>query len=333
MAEAAAALPAPHRNEPHFTPAMTLHPRSSLHASGFALVAVLWLIAILGMATMVALRVISFDMELTTSKVHGARARNIAEMGIAVGCNPVVKRSDPILHLNDEAAGGGFDVKIVSEGARFNINTLILRDDKALLRDMFCDWGIELDVAQEITDAISDWIDADDDVALNGAEIDWYEEQGRLNQPFNRPFYHIDEVRLVRGMDLVEALRPDWRNWFTIWSSGGLDLNEAPAELIAVAADVSADVAAVIPSTVCGADSIRDTEDDVPFTDVNAALDLLGLDINSRPDLAQRFTVNDTTTRIESTGFAGSAKRRISVIVRNRTGKPALLERFEEIIP
>ncbi|MCX6874091.1 MAG: type II secretion system protein GspK [Verrucomicrobia bacterium] len=308
-------------------------PPRTRHPGGLALVAVLWLIAVLGMATMIALRVISFDMEIATAKVHGSRARQFAEMGIAVGSNPVVKRADPILHLADEAAGGNFDVRIISEGGRFNINAIILRDDKALLRDMFVSWGLELDAAQAITDGLADWIDADDDESLNGAEKDWYEEQGRLNQPFNRPFYHIDEVRLVRGMELVEAVRPDWRNWFTIWSGGSLDLNEAPAELIAAAADVTVEQAAIIPQTVCGEDGVRDTDDDIPFTDVNAALDLLGIDPQTRPDLAQRFTVNDTTTRIESTGTAGSAKRRISVIVRNRTGKPALLERFEEIIP
>jgi hypothetical protein len=285
------------------------------------------------MATMVALRVISFDMEIATAKVHGSRALQFAEMGIAVGSNPVVKRSDPILHLFDEAAGGGFDVKIISEGARFNINAIILRGDKDLLRDMFIDWGLELDIAQAITDALTDWIDADDEEQLNGAEVEWYEEQGRLNQPFNRPFYHLDEVRLVRGMEMVEAVRPDWRNWFTIWSGGALDLNEASADLIAAAADVQVEMAQIIPETVRGPDGVRDTEDDAPFSDVNTALDLLGLNTSLSPLLAQRFTVNDATTRIESTGTADNAKRRITAIVRNRSGNPALLERFEEIIP
>ena len=312
---------------------MTHHSPRRQRSQGFALVAVLWLIAVLGMATMVALRVISFDLELTSAKVHGSRARNIAEIGIAVGCNPVVKRDDPILHHVDEAAGGGYDVKILSEGGRFNINTILLRNDTALLRDLFINWGIELDTAQAITACLTDWIDADDDVSLNGAEKDWYDNQGRINQPFNRPFYNIDEMRLVRGMDLVEAVRPDWRNWFTVWSSGGLDLNEASADLIAAAADVSIELASLIPQAVRGQDGVRDTEDDAPFNSAKDALDLLGVDINSRPDLAQRFTVNDTTTRIESTGTAGSAKRRITVIVRNRTGQPALLDRFEEIIP
>ena len=176
-------------------------------------------------------------------------------------------------------------------------------------------------------------MDADDNVALNGAEKDDYEEAGRINQPFNRPFYDISEVRLVRGMDLVEAVRPDWRKWFTIWSGGALDLNEAPAELIAAAAEISVEQAEIIPETVRGIDGVRDTEDDVPFQNAAAALDLLGIDVNGRPDIARRFTVNDATTRIESIGYAEGAKRKITVIVRNRTGKPALLERTEEIIP
>jgi general secretion pathway protein K len=302
-------------------------------SSGAALMAVLWLIAILSMACMATLRVISFDMELASAKVHGSRARQVAEMGIAVGSNPVVKRSDPILRYNNAETDESFEVKVISEGGRFNINSIILQNDKALLKSMFVDWGLELDVAQEVADALTDWIDADDDEQLNGAEIKYYEAEGRINQPFNRPFYDVNEVSLVRGMDLVEAVRPDWRDWFTIWSSGGLDLNEAPAEIIAAAAEIPVEQAEIIPETVRGIDGLRDTTDDVPFQNAAAALDLLGIDGESRPDIVRRFTVNDSTTRIESTGFAEGAKRKITAIVRNRTGKPALLERTEEIIP
>jgi general secretion pathway protein K len=295
--------------------------------------AVLWLIAILAMACMATLRVISFDMELASAKVHGSRARQVAEMGIAVGSNPVVKRSDPILHYEDGGAGEGYDAKVISEGGRFNINAIILQDDKALLKSMFMDWGLELDAAQEVADALTDWIDSDDDEQLNGAEKTYYEGEGRINQPFNRPFYDVNEVALVRGMDLVEAVRPDWREWFTIWSGGGLDLNEAPAELIAAAAEIPVEQAIIIPETVRGTDGERDTLDDVPFENAADALDLLGIDAESRPDIAKRFTLNDATTRVESTGFAEGAKRKITVILRNRAGKPALLERTEEIIP
>jgi type II secretory pathway component PulK len=298
-----------------------------------ALLAVIWLIAILGLASMAALRVISFDMELASAKIHGSHARQVAEKGIAIACNPIVKRSDPILRQGGGDGGEGFEVKMTSEGARFNINAIILQEDKPLLREIFTDWGLSLDDAMAIADALCDWVDPDDNVALNGAEVKDYESAGRINQPFNRPFYDISEVRLVRGMDLVEEARPDWREWFTVWSGGPLDLNEAAAELIAAAAECDPSQAEIIPETVSGPDGIRDTEDDQPFENAAAALQLLGLDSAARPDIARRFTVNDTTTHIESLGQADGCKRKISVIVRNRTGKLALLQRNEEIIP
>lgn len=295
--------------------------------------AVLWLIVILGIASMSALRVILFDVNLAGAKIHGTRARCVAEMGLAIGCNPAVKRSDPLLRRADEETGESFEVRILSEGGRFNINALVMQEDKTLIRSIFIGWGLSLDEAQEVSDALGDWADGDDETALNGAEKETYENMGRLNQPFNRPFYDLGEVRLVRGMDRVEAARPDWRNWFTIWSGGGLDLNEAPAELIAAAAEVTPEMAAVIPETVRGPDGIRDTEDDAPFRDVAGALALLGIDANSRPDIAPRFSVNDQTSRIESIGTAEGARRKITLVMRNRTGRPMLLERTEEILP
>jgi general secretion pathway protein K len=297
--------------------------------------AVLWLIAILSMACMASLRVISFDMEITSAKVHGSRARQLAEMGIAVGCNPAVKRSDPLLHRMDEATGEGFEVKVMSEGGRFNINHIILSEDKALLRTIFIDWGLELDTAQEIADALSDWVDEDDDVALNGAEKAYYEKEGRINQPFNRAFYDINEVSLVRGMDLIEAVRPDWRNWFTVFSADGLDVNEASAELIAAAAEISVDQADIIPEKVRGTDGVRGTTDDLPFDNADQALGLAGVDLKGRPDIKKRFNdKGDSTTRIESLGQAEGAKRKITVIVGNRSNqRPPLIERIEEIIP
>lgn len=300
---------------------------------GFTLVAVLWLIAILSLAAITTLRVISFDMEVASAKVHGSRAFQLAEMGIAIGSNPAVERNDPLLHRIDEVNNEEVHVSITSEGARFNINNLVVAEDKTLLRSILIHWGLDLDGAQALTDALTDWIDADDEVALNGAEIEDYEKLGRLNQPFNRPFYDIEEMALVLGMDQVEFLRPDWRNWFTIWSSGTLDINESDAELISVAAEVTPEAASIIPETVRGTDNIRDTEDDIPFENVGDALSLLGIGGETGQIIAQRFTVADTTTRITSTARSGDSTRRITAIVRNRTGRPALLDRTTEIIP
>lgn len=307
--------------------------QSAIHPKGAALLGVIWLIAILALACVAALRVISFDTEIATAKIHGSRALQIAEMGVALGCNPQVKRSDTILRQFNGDSGEGFQVRLASEGGRFNINAILMNEDKTLLRNIFSYWGVELEAAQAVADALGDWVDKDDNVSLNGAEADDYEKLGRYNQPFNRPFYDVNEMRLVLGMDMVEALQPNWRQWFTVWSGGPLDVNEATAEMIAMAAEVLPEQAEIIPETVRGVDGARDTTDDAPFQNAAPALDLLGIDVNGRPDIAARFTANDATFRIESIGHSAGAKRRIKVILRNRTGKPVLLERTEEIIP
>lgn len=316
---------------------MRLHPATTRtparHPRGTALIAVLWLVAILAMASMATLRVISFDLELANQKIHGSRAGHMAEAGIAVGSNPVVERGDPVLTFFNGETDEGYEVELISEGSRFNINAILMRDDTALLRSLFIDWGLDLDTAQAVVDALADWVDADDETRLNGAEVESYESLGRINQPFNRPFFETAEMRLVLGMDLVEAVRPDWRNWFTVWSGGLLDINEARADLIATAAEVSIEQAAAIPEIVNGPDGTLGTEDDAPFQDVATALAIIGVSAEARPDIAARFSVNDTTTRVVSTGIASGAKRRITVVLRNRTGQPALLERTEEIIP
>jgi hypothetical protein len=272
-------------------------------------------------------------VDLGTSQIHGFRARQLAEMGIAVASNPAVKRTDPLLKQNSAESGEGFEARIISEGEKFNINAILIRQDEQLLKSMFSEWGLTLEECQMLVDGLMDWVDQNDEVGLNGAESKWYLDQGRLNQPFNRPFYTLDEMRLVRGMDYVEALKPDWRNWFTIWSSGALDLNEASAELIAAAAEITPEEANIIPETVRGPDGIRDTDDDAPFQSVEQALALLGVDSSLRPEISARMTVNDTTTRLESIGSVAGAKRKITVIVRNRTGRPAVLERTEEVMP
>lgn len=296
------------------------------------MLAVLWLIAVLSLAVLTTVRVVSFDMDIATARVHGFRAREYAEMGIAVAANPAVKKSDPLLRRLVE--GEGYEARIISEGGRFNINALLMNEaDRNLLRSIFISWGLKLDEADEVVDALGDWIDTDDNSALHGAEKSDYDKAGRINQPFNRPFYSLEEMRMVRGMDQVEALRPDWQQWFTVWSGGQLDVNEAPAELIAEAAEVNVGQASELVEQVVGPDGVRDTEDDKPFQKADDALALLGLNPTMRPDIARRLTANDSTVRIISTGISVGAKRRIHLVLRNRTGRPTVLERTEEIIP
>ncbi len=301
-------------------------------ASGSALVAVFWIMAILSLAVFAAVRVVYHDADVASAQINGFDALQAAERGIAVASNPAVEKMDPILEWSDPDRDLSYSARITSEAARFNINVILLRKDKTLLTDIFTDWGMELQDAQMLVDNLTDWIDEGDLTELNGAEVDWYESQGRPNHPFNRPFYNLDEMRLVKDMVLLEQLKPDWRSWFTIWSEGKLDINEAEPELISAAAEVSIDDAQDLVDHILGPDLERYTEDDQPVS-LAEGLAMLGVSEFQSPVITPRLTDKDQTTRIVSDGQAGPIKRRITLILKNRTGQPAILERKEEIIP
>jgi type II secretory pathway component PulK len=306
---------------------------------GSTLIAIFWMMSILGLAVFTAVQLLHYEDQIVSAQMRGTTAGQMAEMGISVAANPVVERKDYALLEQQFPGGMGFRATIKSEGARFNINA-ILRDrgdgappDKTLLRKIFFEWGLEEEVAQEVVDALVDWIDPDDFEELNGAERMDYEALGYLNRPYNRPFYSLAEMRLVRGMEQLERVYPNWQDWFTVWSSGGLDVNEAEPELLARAAEVSIVDAEAVRDRVLGPDMERGTEDDMPFNSSAEVLDLLNVPDLQRMIVESRLTANDPTTRLESTGWSGDVKRRITLIVRNRTGRPSILERKEEQVP
>jgi len=313
---------------------MNHQPRSTNTASGSALIAVFWIMAILSLAVFAAVRVVYHDADVAASQINGFDALQAAERGIAVAVNPAVKDNmDPLLDWSDESLNISYKARITSEAALFNINVILMRKDKQLLTDIFTDWGLALQDAQMLVDNLTDWIDGGDLTELNGAEVDWYESQGRPNHPFNRPFYNLDEMRLVKDMVLLEQANPHWRKWFTVWNQGKLDVNEAKAELIAAAAEVSIDDAQNLVDHVLGPDRERYTEDDQKVNSVTEALTLLGVSDFQAPMVSPRLTHKDETTRIVSDGRAGPVKRRITLILKSRKGQPAILERKEEIIP
>ncbi|MEM9478505.1 MAG: hypothetical protein AAGA58_02460 [Verrucomicrobiota bacterium] len=284
--------------------------------------------------------VVNADIEVVVTEKNAFRAMQLAEMGIAIAANPNVEEWDPILRQSFFEGEEGFEARIRSEAGWLNINTMLQGDPEGsdgavILQDLFQYWGMDLiDEAQFVINALKDWVD-DDDIPVGlsedsgGAEEEWYLEQGLENYPFNRPFYDLDEMALVRGMDIVEAYQPRWREYFTVYSEGRVDINEASADLIAALAQLDGpDEVDELILTRIGADEIPDTEDDYQFPSVEEALSLLNTatDIGS---VASRFTTEGSTVRIESTGFVGDYRKRLVLVIRNREAQPTILAREE----
>ncbi len=320
------------------------HPGRRGGRSASVLIAVFWLMAALGLAVFSTVFVVHADMEVVASEKASFRAMQLAETGIAIAANGAVEEFDPILTQFPVTDSGllkyfefgeneGFLVKIRSEEGWLNINHALLRGDRDLIERLFNVWGMDLSEAQEVASALVDWVDADEitTAAPEGAEEGWYEANGfgAGNYPFNRAFYDLEEMKFVRGMDVVAAYMPNWRNYFTVRSDGPLDLNEASAELIAVAAETEVEWVEDFIFQRDGPDGIKDTEDDLPFTSVEEVLSQIQSPPERRGVISPRFTTNGGTVRIESTGIYGDYRRKLVVVLRNRNTRPALISREE----
>ncbi|MGW8321819.1 MAG: general secretion pathway protein GspK [Thermodesulfobacteriota bacterium] len=84
---------------------------------------------------------------------------------------------------------GTVDVRINDESAKLNLNTA----SRNAIMDLLLRSGVEDKAADELADP-------DDERLLNGAETDHYESEGYVAK--NGPFSTIDELLMVKGMDI-----------------------------------------------------------------------------------------------------------------------------------
>ena len=324
-----------------------------------ALVAVLFVVGTLSLMLTTTALIVRSDAELATSQKKAFRATQLAEMGIAIAVNPVVKKTDQILLNQVIFQDESFSVKIKGEGGKFNINSLIQQakadpgDGRDQLEIVLAAIGVEDDALRtRLIDNLINWVDEDDvtDGGRDTYEKAEYEAEGFFNYPFNRSFYSLDEMLLVKEMNFLPGVCPHWRDIFTIYSGGRLDVNEADAECLAIAS-----LETVAEAQRYAAQQFETTIDDRAkpsehFTDAQEVIDLRWgkdgaentvddeqLDVNTvatmmslNPALASaRLTNQDQTTRIESTATVGDLRKRIVLIVRNRSQNPQILMREE----
>jgi len=287
---------------------------SSKPRTGIALIAVLWVVAFMTTLLVVTLTLLKVDVDDNVAEVHSFTAWQQAHTGLSFGLHPGVKRDDPILRAPYTGYDEGYTVKIEPEASRLNINAVLTSNDKGTLVSLFRLWGLEDKDVDMLVDALIDWVDGDELISLNGAEENYYQDLGYSDRPYNRAFRELDEVPLVRGFGLIENLKPNWRDYFTVWSNGPLDIHEALPELIAAAAEVEVSMASEFRGFVAGDDGMMGTEDDIRFGTVGEALDDLVSSTENRELIAQRFTIDGKILRIESVGYSGNFRYLIKVI-------------------
>lgn len=287
---------------------------------GAALLLVLWAIAILSFAVVWVADLVNLEQAARTTDARSLTARNIALSGIALGLHPMVTREDTELLNRSVGPDETMHVRIRGEEGRYNINQLLQKQDRVVLKNLFILWGLDGDMADVLIDRLIDWVDDDAGRQLNGAERPEYEAAGIPDAPPNRPFRSVDEMSRVLGMEALTAVHPNWRDAFTVFGGGQIDINEADADVLQSATGLTPEMTADIIRARLGPDGEEGTEDDLRFQSVD---DLKGwLTASGYPpdQAAARLTTKSTVKRIDSRGVVGDCERMISVVVESGGG-------------
>ncbi|MEQ1748165.1 MAG: hypothetical protein ABL974_02000 [Prosthecobacter sp.] len=266
-----------------------MHHYRRRNQSGAALLAVLWVIALLIGLVAGASLLLTQDLDSAAAKRQIFRARMVAEGALNIALNPQVNLGDPLLKrvLSEDEA---YEVQIIGEGGRLDPNKLLgvsppspvpgapplpppgTNGEDVLVR-VFMQWGMKLDQAKKLIAAMKDWVDDGPGTNPNGAES---KEYGNNGMPFDRPFRSLEEMALVRGMQEVEMAYPEWRTWFSIYAGATFDLKAAKPEVVVAVTGCQMRQAQALHARFLGRDGVLGTEDDPTLT-VNEALGMLGI--------------------------------------------------------
>lgn len=294
--------------------------------TGSVLLAVLCLVAVLSFLVITTVSISQQHGDLQQARYGMIRARQLAEMGVAVAAHPLIKAGDPLLRRNVSGVER-FEVILTTEESRLNLNALLTDEHLPVLERMLISWGMSPADAQGIASTLMDWADADDlKRRPDSAEKLDYDHLGFSDRPFNRKFSSLHEVDLVARAEEIYAVRPDWSSFFTLRGTGQLDVNMASAEVLAAATGASLENANQLVRTRNGPDGLQQTQDDQPLQSLNEALMLLGIAGQQAADITPLLTLQGATLRIESIGTAGDSRCGIAVIMNKNGGIPHITE-------
>ena len=266
---------------------------------------------------------VGLELESGAAGAKRLAARQIALSGVALGLHPQVTREDVALLNQDLDGGGKMRVRIRGEGARFNINALLAEQDRITLKNLFILWGLSNDEADVLFDRLTDWVDDDAGRQLNGAERADYEAMGIVDAPADRPFRSVDEMGRVLGMEILAERNPAWREAFTVFGDGEIDVNEAGPDVLQAVTGLTPEMVGDILRLRRGGDEIEPSEDDVRFESVEQLGGWLQTSPLPLDRVTARLTTESAVKRIDSRGLVDDCEVLISVVTASGDGGQA----------
>ena len=213
---------------------------------------------------------------------------------------------------------GDLDLAIEDHSGRLQVNALITEQGTvdAEQRGRFLrlltsfEIGLTPDEAEHLLDALTDWLDKDDEIAGFGAENSWYHSLASPYECNNGPITSLDELTLVRGFspELLSGTtkRPGLAQLLTPYQADGLiNINTAPPLVLASLAE-GLDQATVDALLAYRADKSHDLSTPEWYKNVHSDLFLANTTVNSLYfGVRVRGTLRNVTIQAQAIVFRG----------------------------
>ena len=254
---------------------------------GFALITVLWLVAVLAVLLTAGLSEVHVSNRATENRIQETRA-----LWAARGCLSLLQ------------ARGATDERITAI------------DSLALLPTVWCaaeevsphervnpNLGDSLGLHRVLGDpvlvsSLLDWIDADDVARRGGAEADWYRERGR-RLPRNGALRDAQEIRFVRGFEDAEPGAVD--ALFTARGEGQVAPNRASTAVLGSASVLHPGMAETLVALRRGGRTFLGPEAMVASIGWQPTIDEF-------TEVVRRFSFDDGEHHMRITGLAPTAQ-------------------------
>ncbi|MCK5306428.1 MAG: general secretion pathway protein GspK [Candidatus Omnitrophica bacterium] len=336
------------------------------NAKGIILITVLWVLAVLTVIALSFAYTVKLEMKMAGYQTERVAACYLAKAGLerAIAQLEADKRSGPeVDFLGEKWAfnppayedvrlfNGSYAVEVADETGKININTA----SEGLLRALPVIRDAEH--RAEICDSIADWIDADDNRRLNGAESAYYRS---LKSPYkckNGPLDALEELLLIKGFDkswLYEAnddgFSADKRTGekffqnegeeaqadvglegvITVYTDGKVNVNTAGFEALSLLLGMAnKELAQSIIDYRAGPDRTDGTGDDTPFFSVDELKPVIGELIYKQ--FSKFARVNSDIFKIVSIGRPDNSKvtKKIEAVI-DRSSYPLRIIYYRE---
>ena len=296
-------------------------PLADCRERGSALLLVMWAIIMLTAAILAWTSYVEADLEFSADRNRAIEAKAMAHSGIALGLHPLVSEKTPGLEEQVNAQLG-FRVRIMGEGGRLNINTLLAGEQPENL-ELLSRWleshGYMYQEREAFLDCLLDWVDQDEVKHLNGAEA----EEG-YTPPNRGSFESVDEIEQVRGAGPLLRSK-GWKDEITVYGGGKVDISSATESVLKLLPGLGEAQIQRFLQVRRGRDQIDGTLDDHEFTlvEFQSYLGMTNQQFNKSP-LGKLVAAKDQTQRIISEGRSSNVVRQVEVVARKGGANPQI---------